>query len=292
MASHNERDSVFNEPHLRPQPARPDPSEQRAARALQSEARRGEGPCAPGDSVFDEPDILPGRPTEVVDRDWSCSACGYNRRGLPNDHPCPECGHLELYRPSPIGAPGYATWLQGRTAATSDSKSWLVAVSLMLLGGPWAVLAALFDAPDATLTGGAIFAVGFFGPTLEEVMKVALVAWVVEVRPYLFKRVEQLQAAAVGSAFVFAALENTLYLTVRFPNASTLLTLWRWTVCVALHVGCTLLASRGLVRTWTQTMQDLRPPRLSLARSWLIVAILLHGGYNLLALGLEAVLPF
>ncbi|KKM69975.1 hypothetical protein LCGC14_1445410 [marine sediment metagenome] len=291
MSTAKDRDSVFNEPHLRPDAGSLDPSESKAERALSKGAAGSGERYENAPSVYDEPDFLPDRPAELIDQDWSCSACGYNLRGLQTGHPCPECGHRELYRPAPRESPSYRQWLTCRIERTSQRKAWTVAIAAALLGGPWAAVAALFGTLQGGLAGTSMLLLAIvFAPVIEETMKIAAAAVVVEVRPYLFRRLEQLQTATIGSALLFAVIENILYLYVYAPNHTAEYALWRWTVCVAMHVGCTVLATRGLAVVWQRSIQEGRPPRLGLGFRALLTAIVLHAAYNAAAAGFAILL--
>lgn len=274
--------SVFDEPHLRGK-AQIDPSEARAAKKLDREAQHAAAhPSAetPRDSVYDEPDFLPDRPSELIDQDWTCSRCGYNLRGLMTGHPCPECRHIELYRPPPTDRPTYSTWLSKRAATVSEASGWRTAFLVALAGGPWAVLGAFLSANGWGMAATPLMGLIFFGPLSEEVMKIGLTATVVELAPYRFRLADQIRFAAIGSALVFAIIENILYLTVYIPNPTPFVVIFRWTVCVALHVGCTALAVSGLVPVWSRAMSEGRKPRLTKFIPGLLLAHMLHGAYN------------
>ncbi len=272
--------SVFEEPQFRAGAGELDPSERRAAEELRRQRRRD--PDADlNQSVFDEPNIFPNRDNVPIEQDWTCSRCGYNLRGLRTGQPCPECGHIELYCPSPPQSPSYQNWLRVRIERTPGGAGWRVAFGLALLGGIWAVLAALSDGlypSTATRTG--IVLVIVFGPAIEESMKIGAAALIIETHPYVFQRPEQIRLATLGAALCFAIIENFLYLHVYIPNPSVQTVIWRWTVCVALHVGCTSVATRGLVRVWERTISELRAPSLPMGLPALVTAIILHACYN------------
>ncbi len=272
--------SVFDEPQFHADAAQPDPTEQRAAETLRRQHQR-DPEADLNQSVFDEPNIFPHRDHAPIDQDWTCSHCGYNLRGLRTGDRCPECGHIELYTPSPPEAPSYQSWLRFHMAMMTPSRGWKVSIMVALLGGVWAVLAASSDAyAPAMVTRTGILLVVVFGPTMEESLKVGAALLIVEARPYVFQRSEQIWFATLGTALGFAIIENILYLNLYIPNPSVPLVIWRWTACVALHMGCTYVATRGLVRVWKQAITELRAPRLSLGMPALVTAIVLHACYS------------
>ena len=277
--------SIAHEPHGDPGPKRPDPSVAKAKRILDKRPTDSEELARTGQSVFDEPNIHSAGDHEIIRQDWSCSHCDYNLRGLAVGHPCPECGHVELYRPPPVASESYQTWLQRRMVGVSPAMGWYVAGGVVLLGGPWSVLATLMGTQGQGVGAqwSLLIAVTIFGPAVEEVMKIAAAAFVVEQRPYLYQREGQIMFSAAGSGLIFAAIENFIYLNISFPNPDVTMVLWRWTICVALHVGCSLIASRGLVHVWRQAIREYRKPRITRALPMLVWAIVIHGSYNAFA---------
>jgi RsiW-degrading membrane proteinase PrsW (M82 family) len=79
---------------------------------------------------------------------------------------------------------------------------------------------------------------------------------------------------------MFAIIENFLYLFVYVPDPPLWLVLWRWTVCVALHVGCTLIAGFGAAKVWQKQVSQMRRVPVPVDMRYLVAAILVHGVYN------------
>ena len=250
MTAPPDDNSVFDEPHLRPGGFRPDPSEARAERIL-AKSRRGADPADEQVevSVWDEPGVSP-----------------------------------ELAGPVPKDAPTYARWLEHHRAQTTAAKAALVTLGLALASGPWAIIGAFYGSGHS-LAG--ILAIVLFGPVVEEVMKTAAAMCVVERRPYFFTWPSQIIVSVVAGAFVFAAIENLLYLNVYIPDPGPAQVWWRWTVCVALHAGCTGIAGMGVVRVWRDVWARRARPRLALAFPYLVTAIVIHGSYNAFVLAFE-----
>ncbi len=186
----------------------------------------------------------------------------------------------QLTGPRPADSLTYAGWLERRIEETGFAISWTIVALAALAAGPWALIGAL--------TGGGQSAFQFtmiaiFGPVIEEIMKVAVALWIVEKRPFYFQSREQILVCVLAAAFVFAAVENMLYLTVYVRDPSAQLVTWRWTICVALHMGCSLVAGLGLVQIWQATIDKHTKPVLADGAPYMVTAMVIHGIYNTFA---------
>ena len=226
-------------------------------------------------SVFDEPATLPHREPALIDRDWICRNCGYNLRGLPTGHACPECGEVERYEPPREGEVTYAKWLADHRSRPRSGKAWLIGAVVPFAGLPWAVVCSLLLVEYVGLQNFVIL-----GPAVSEIGKVVVALMIIERGTRLIHRPEQIYLMTIGTAFVFAVVQNMLYLSVYFKNSPDQLVAWRWTISPILHCICTYIATRGLVTIWTAAGQDDRRPRLSPAFPAIALAILLHAVYN------------
>ncbi len=280
--------SVHAEPHLRPTGGPVDPSERRAEQMLAREGSLAASTLGDAQNVADEPDIFP-RDRVEIDRDWSCSRCGHNLRGLELGRPCPECGHIELYRPPAATTRSYGSWLADRMKTTPASHRWAVIAA----GAPWGIAAAAL---------AAFFGIGFVPLALaarlplmltytipaEELLKAAFVALIVEVRPYLFRNERQIYLCTGLTALAFAVTQNVAFFWIVAPKAGLTLLVYRWLACPTMQVGCSLAAATALARVWRQCTTEGRPPRLTVALGGLLLAILLHGVFFGIAISLES----
>jgi len=181
----------------------------------------------------------------------------------------------------------YAYWFEQRRAETSWFKSWGTVFLISLAAGPWAVIGAFFNAYLGSSSFVAILSLVLFGPMAEEIMKASSSLYFVEKRPYLFHSTWQIALCLAASGLAFSVIENLLYLHVYIDNPSPEIVYWRWTVCVALHMGCSVIAGLGVIRMWRYTGKHLAKAPVSLGASWLAAAVVLHGSYNTFALVFE-----
>lgn len=262
-------------------PQAPDPSESKADGTLEREARRGRAErLAAMHSVAEEPFALQANPDGADTHPGQsiiCARCGYDLRGAGHAG-CPECGF------DPSG--GFGPYLKERIEQTPPGMQWFVLLFALATGGVLSVLGSLIG-QLLMGTGAGLIALAVTGPLYEELMKAVVVLMLIELRPYVFRSPWVIWAATLGSAATFATLENLIYLNVYIPDPSPGIILWRWTVCSALHIGCTAIATVGLVRMWRNSISNLRPPSIADVYPFLVAAIVVHGAYNATAVLIE-----
>ena len=185
-------------------------------------------------------------------------------------------------------APRYASHYAERRAATQPASRLLAMFLALALSGLAAVVGTFIGSPGQGVGALAIIAVITIGPTVEEVMKVAGILYLAERRPWLIPSWHWLPFIAAASGFVFAAIENLLYINVYFPDAGEEFATLRWTLGPTLHIITALIASVGVARMWSNTHDQGHPPSMAIARPFLIIAIVVHAVYNLGAVLAEA----
>ncbi len=189
--------------------------------------------------------------------------------------------------PPPDGAFTYAAWYRRNLARISEFETWAVAITLACIGGLGALLGVFWT---SYYSGQGAYHqwlnVAVIGPVMEELLKVGAALMVLERRPFLFRRPSQLFVATLGSALMFAIIENILYIFFYLPEGSAEFIYWRWTVCTSLHVGATAVATLGLVRMWRATQpsvdgaRDYSRPSVVHGAGFFAAAIVIHGVYN------------
>ncbi len=213
-----------------------------------------------------------------------------SRAAPPGSRP----GDLEALRDSVASEPAlperrdpaeWNRWLARKRSECTLPGNLGVTLLAALLGGPFAVIGALVSGQQGA--GPAIYSI-VFAPVIEELLKQSGMTFVLEKQPYRVFAAWQFLFAAVVSGFVFAAVENLVY-AGRFaaglsPHELARLAAYRWTVCTALHVFCAAVASLGLVQAWKKHVREGGPAELGAALPWFVVAMVVHGLYNLAAM--------
>ena len=219
-------------------------------------------------SVFDEPNFrdLPRTKDAAEHEVWSEPCLPQNAR--PQD-----------------ASQTYSALLQEKWRHPSPGTSWITVVALACAAGPFAVLTAVLKTSAPSLAVAAVI----MAPLVEELGKAAAPLITLERWPHRFTSGTQLVLVCVASGLVFAAIENLLYLHVYVRGTSAAFAAWRWSVCTALHAGCSLIAGLGLRHVWSGARASRSRPDVSLAAPYFITAMVLHGSYNAIVYLLENV---
>lgn len=184
--------------------------------------------------------------------------------------------------------PYLGDWIEKKRAECSVVGNLSVALLAAVLGGPLAVLGAFMAGRQGWY--GLLYIV-VFAPVVEELLKQSGMIYLLERKPYRIFAAWQFVFSALVSAFVFASLENFLYInvytgTVAFVNPE-IFARFRWMVCTAVHVGCSAIASMGMIRVWKKQLANGKAADLSVAFKYFVIAIAVHGAYNLTAVFLN-----
>ncbi|MEX2607418.1 MAG: PrsW family glutamic-type intramembrane protease [Kiritimatiellia bacterium] len=219
-----------------------------------------------GDSVFDEPHMQ--QPPQRSNGETPIESVWMEPSQQADGNPRP-----------------YADWYATQKTRTTLLSSWRLTLLLSLIAGPLAVFSAFFTQGP----GAGFLLLVVAGPLIEEIGKIMGPLMVVERNPARFSTRSQILLCALASGLVFSIIENFLYLHVYIPDPSPSLIRWRWTVCVALHTGCSFIAGWGVTNIWSESDRTREPPKLETGAPLLITAVVLHGLYNFLALMLDSV---
>lgn len=189
-----------------------------------------------------------------------------------------------------------------------DSPSQRIGIGGLLVVALGSLLAVPGVAFDMLTGGGGFLGPVVAGPLIEEALKpVGLII-------LLTRRSDLKLSATMGvlvgafSGLAFAAIENLIYLKIYVPDHDSGYVIWRWTVCVGVHVACSALVGYGLARSSGgraakdggefRFLNSASPHLLDEPRErsgvfqgaslrCLVVATVLHGTYNLAAIVLQ-----
>jgi hypothetical protein len=176
-------------------------------------------------------------------------------------------------------------WIEQKRSQCSDAGNLGITLLVAIAAGPFAAIGAFMSAKGQWY--GVLY-VFLLAPVVEEILKQSGMIYLLEQKPYCVFSRWQFVFAALISASIFATIENVLYINLYVP-ASTLrdpkmFAAFRWTVCTALHLTCSTVASLGMIRVWKKQLKDGKAAELSVAFPYFAVAMAIHGIYNFAAI--------
>jgi hypothetical protein len=175
--------------------------------------------------------------------------------------------------------------IETRTSTSSHPSSQSTPLKWYILGPLIALIGGLFGILGAaTHEMGYGWYIGPFvaAPVFEEIMKPCGVYFLLAKKPEaLFSRRYTAFLAAL-SGLTFALIENAMYLNVYIPDPTQELVIWRYTVCILLHVSCSYIIGLGInqrLAAWVR-----RKDRFLGGNSkYFFSAMAIHGLYNVFA---------
>lgn len=150
-------------------------------------------------------------------------------------------------------------------------------------GGLFAVFGAIIE--EATHYSPLLFIL--VAPTIEEVLKPSGVIWLFEKRRDLLRSRGHIIFLCLVGALTFSTMENLMYFFIYNPRHTETFVLYRLVVCTAIHLVSSLIVGIGLSRLYGKTYGPEETFELEEILPYLIGAIALHGGYNLIVLILQ-----
>ena len=177
--------------------------------------------------------------------------------------------------------PSFTEWLTRKRIEVSRAGSLWYTLLAALVAGPFAIMGAFVAGHQGVVQTVYILLVG---PIVEELLKQSGMIYLLERKPFRIFSAGQFVFAAAVSALIFATLENLMYIhvyalatDVKDPQSFAQ---FRWTVCTALHVSCSVVASLGLIRVWRQMSLRGEPADLAYGYPLFATAMVMHSMYN------------
>jgi len=152
----------------------------------------------------------------------------------------------------------------------------MIVYLLGLLGGVVGTLAAIWD----ELAQGAWLAAIFVVPAIEEICKPIAIILILEKRPHWFRNAAEVFLLAVLGAVVFSVLENPVYIYVYAPHEGPAFAVFRFTVCLSVHVSATAVLGVGLARMWRRMHTKGVAFSVEYCFRYYLVAAGIHALYN------------
>lgn len=227
-------------------------------------------------SVFEEPWMKKDPVVRMTDRPLDPSELppSDDPENSVWDEPAIDAG---LAGETPADAVTWFRWYQDNVRQTSLLTSWQVTLAAAVVSGMFASLSVLMMQLHYQVN---IHVTILVLPFAQELMKIAIPAWICEKQPWLFRTPIQIVFCGVVSALMVATAANAYLLLVVFKTAPAWIVLWRLVICTGLQVLCSLIASIGLIKVWRGIQLRHGMPQLYDGARWITAGMLIHGVYN------------
>jgi hypothetical protein len=149
---------------------------------------------------------------------------------------------------------------------------------IALLGGVFGILAAAYQEAGYGWYIGPFIA----APVFEETIKPCGVYLLLAKKPIALPSQRYTAFLAALAGLSFALIENAMYLNVYIPDHTQTLVVWRYTVCIILHVSCSYIVGLGINQNLANWVKG-KVGFLKGNRKYFFGAMAIHGLYNVFA---------
>ena len=171
-------------------------------------------------------------------------------------------------------------------------KSYFIPILYALGGVFFASLGAFIE--ESSIVFGFTLGLVVIGPVIEEVLKPFGVVVLLEKGALYLRSKSHVFWLCITSGLVFSLIENLLYTYVyllpyfKYPHLYMETLIYRYTVCILLHIFTTSIMAIGLMRQFDVVKKNKGKFALENITPYIVIAASIHGSYNFLALLLSA----
>ncbi|MDY6912248.1 MAG: PrsW family glutamic-type intramembrane protease [Chloroflexota bacterium] len=123
-------------------------------------------------------------------------------------------------------------------------------------------------------------------PIFEEAIKPCGVYWLLAKKPQALPNQKYIAFLAALAGLSFALIENLLYLEVFFPEHNHAMVVWRYSVCILVHVSCSYTVGFGINQKLIAWVRG-EVPFLQGNRRFFFIPMAVHSLYNISAFLIE-----
>jgi len=168
----------------------------------------------------------------------------------------------------------------------------LIPLFYALGGAFFASLGAFIE--EGSISFGFVLGLVVIGPVIEEVLKPFGIIILLEKGALYLRSKAHIFWLCVAAALVFSLLENLLYAYLyllpyfKYPHLYMETLIYRYTVCVLLHISATSVMAMGLMRQFVLIKNNKGSFLLENITPYIFAAVAIHGSYNFIAYMLSA----
>lgn len=164
-------------------------------------------------------------------------------------------------------------------------KWYVLGPLIAMAGGIFGILAAAYEEAGYGMYVGAFIA----APVFEELIKPCGVYWLLGRKPHVLPSQKYTAFLAALAGLMFGIIESLMYVGIYYlicEEHSQTMIIWRFTVCLLLHAGCSYIVGHGINQKLVAWVRG-EISFLKIDWKFFLIAMLVHSAYNIFATILE-----